>query len=95
MFGGNRTQYLINQESAKPKRVSETLGRLGSYFRPFWPMLVLAAVLVIFSTWAQVTTPELTGQLVDCYLNQFLRKQPFSQHRINQQRARELLAGAG
>jgi ATP-binding cassette subfamily B multidrug efflux pump len=26
-------------------------------------------VLVIFSTWAQVTTPELTGQLVDCYLN--------------------------
>jgi ATP-binding cassette subfamily B multidrug efflux pump len=69
MFGGNRTQYLINQESAKPKRVSETLGRLGSYFRPFWPMLVLAAVLVIFSTWAQVTTPELTGQLVDCYLN--------------------------
>jgi ATP-binding cassette subfamily B multidrug efflux pump len=69
MFGGNRTQFLINQESAKPKRVSETLGRLGSYFRPFWPMLVLAAVLVIFSTWAQVTTPELTGQLVDCYLN--------------------------
>jgi ATP-binding cassette subfamily B multidrug efflux pump len=69
MFGGNRTQFLINQESAKPKRVSETLGRLGSYFRPFWPMLALAAVLVIFSTWAQVTTPELTGQLVDCYLN--------------------------
>jgi ATP-binding cassette subfamily B protein len=28
----------------------------------------LTVVLVIVSTWANVTSPELTGQLVDCYL---------------------------
>jgi ATP-binding cassette subfamily B multidrug efflux pump len=68
MFG-NRTQFLVNQESIKPKSVGNTLRRLGAYFKPFWPMLVLTAVLVVVATWAQVTSPELTGQLVDCYLN--------------------------
>ncbi len=31
-------------------------------------MLVFVAFLVVVATWAQVTIPELTGQLVDCYL---------------------------
>lgn len=30
--------------------------------------MLLAAIFIVVSTWAQVTTPELTGQLVDCYL---------------------------
>ncbi|MGA2112824.1 MAG: ABC transporter ATP-binding protein [Anaerolineales bacterium] len=38
------------------------------YFSPWWPMLIVALVSVVISTWGQVTTPELTGQLVDCYL---------------------------
>jgi ATP-binding cassette subfamily B protein len=65
--GGHRG--LFESETSKPKRAGETLGRLMAYFKPWWPVLVLAAVLVVISTWAQVTTPELSGQLVDCYLS--------------------------
>ena len=68
MFGGPR--HMMMQESSKPKNTADTLRRLGSYFKPFWLSLLLAAVLVVVSTWTQVTTPELNGQLVDCYLTQ-------------------------
>ncbi len=67
MFHGGPRMMLM-QETSKPKRTSETLARLGWYFRAWWPMLALSAILVIASTWMQVTTPELMGQLVDCYL---------------------------
>jgi len=67
MFHGGPRQ-LFMQETSKPKRTSETLARLGGYFRAWWPILALAALLVIVSTWMQVTTPELMGQLVDCFL---------------------------
>jgi len=66
MFGSPRA--LLDQESLKPKRATETLARLSAYFKPFWPVLLLAAIFITVSTWAQVTTPELTGQIVDCYL---------------------------
>lgn len=66
MFGNPR--FLLDQEMSKPKAVSETLGRLAGHFLPYWPVLVLALVFMVLSTWAQVTTPELTGQVVDCYL---------------------------
>jgi ATP-binding cassette subfamily B multidrug efflux pump len=66
MFGNQRA--LLDQESSKPKQVSETLGRLGGYFKKFWYAVVFAITFMIVSTWAQVTTPELTGQVVDCYL---------------------------
>jgi ATP-binding cassette subfamily B protein len=31
-------------------------------------MVLFSVICIVVSTWAQVTTPELTGQLVDCYL---------------------------
>ena len=70
MFGGGRGPHgLMEREVSKPKNVSETLRRLGWYFKPFWPVLLLSAVLIVVSTWAQVTSPELLGQAVDCYLS--------------------------
>lgn len=66
MFGNPR--HLFDQETNKPKRTTETLARFARYFKPFWPALLLATIVVILSTWIQVTTPDLTGQLVDCYL---------------------------
>jgi len=59
---------MLEQEALKPQNVSRTLARFGHYFRPYWPALVIVALLVIGSTWTQVTTPDLTGQVVDCYL---------------------------
>jgi ATP-binding cassette subfamily B protein len=59
---------MFTQEASKPKQVRETLVRFGPYFKPYWYMLLIAILLVIVSTWTQVTSPELLGQLVDCYL---------------------------
>ncbi len=66
MFGGPRN--MLQNETFKPKRTGETLARFGYYFGPYWYMLILVVILVTVATWAQVTSPELLGQLVDCYL---------------------------
>jgi ATP-binding cassette subfamily B multidrug efflux pump len=69
MFGGqDGLRRIMSQETLKPKNLGETLARFGAYFRPFWPMLLVVAVLVVGSTWTQVTAPDLIGQVVDCYL---------------------------
>jgi ATP-binding cassette, subfamily B, multidrug efflux pump len=59
---------LLKQETLKPRNVSNTLARFGKYFGKFWYVLLLAIVLIIISTWTQVTSPELTGQATDCFL---------------------------
>jgi ATP-binding cassette subfamily B multidrug efflux pump len=69
MFGGTHDiSRSMGRDTLKPKRVGETLRRLGAYFRPYWFPLILVGILLIASTWAQVTAPRLIGQLVDCYL---------------------------
>jgi ATP-binding cassette subfamily B protein len=69
MFGGQEgLRRLMEQETSKPASLSKTLARFGAYFKPYWPLLVLTLALVVGATWAQVTTPELIGQVVDCYL---------------------------
>ncbi len=70
MGGGGRGRFgnMLEQEALKPRNLTETLGRLGSYFGRYWYMIALAVVFVVISTWTQVTTPELTGQATDCFL---------------------------
>jgi ATP-binding cassette, subfamily B, multidrug efflux pump len=63
-----RAGGMLNQETMKPRNLSETLGRLGSYFGRFWYMIALAVLFVIVATWTQVTSPELLGQATDCFL---------------------------
>ncbi|HEY5983513.1 MAG TPA: ABC transporter ATP-binding protein [Anaerolineales bacterium] len=58
----------MNQETLKPRSLSNTLRRLGEYFGRFWLVLLLAVVFVVIATWTQVTSPELTGQATDCFL---------------------------
>src|SRR3989304_7440551 len=66
MFGNQR--FLLDRDILKPKSAGQTLARLAGYFKPFWAVILLAVVFMVFSTWAQVTNPELTGQVVDCFL---------------------------
>jgi ATP-binding cassette, subfamily B, multidrug efflux pump len=69
MFHGNEgMRRIMSQDTLKPKNLGVTLRRFGEFFKPYWFMLVLVAVLVILVTWAQVTAPKLIGQTVDCYL---------------------------
>jgi ATP-binding cassette subfamily B multidrug efflux pump len=70
MFGGGPggPRHLLAQETRKPRRVSATLARLVAYFKPYGFVLLLVALLLVFNTWTQVITPDLTGQVVDCFL---------------------------
>src|SRR5581483_9128567 len=68
MGGPGRFGNILNQESLKPRKLSETLMRLGAYFGRFWYMILVAVLMVVVATWSQVTTPELTGQATDCFL---------------------------
>ena len=63
-----RPERMFGAETLKPKDVSETLGRLGRYFGPYWPALILVTLLIVAGTYTQVRAPELIGQSVDCYL---------------------------
>ena len=69
MFGGqDGLRRIMSQETIKPARVGETMARFGVYFKPYWPALILVVLLMVITTWAQVAVPQLTGQVVDCYL---------------------------
>jgi ATP-binding cassette subfamily B protein len=69
MFGGpGGLRNLMSRETLKPKNLTETLGRFANYFKPFWAAMLGVGVLVVVSTWTQVTNPDLIGQVVDCYL---------------------------
>jgi ATP-binding cassette subfamily B multidrug efflux pump len=66
---------LFAVESRKAKSVRSTLWRLWQQFTGR-QRLMLGAVLVlaIFSTWSQVTVPDLIGQSVDCYLTPYAQQ---------------------
>jgi ATP-binding cassette, subfamily B, multidrug efflux pump len=66
MFG--QQNWLLQTEARKPTAVSETLGRFWRYFRPHSWVLIAVALLVVLSTYVQVTIPNLMGQAVDCFL---------------------------
>jgi len=66
--GGPMRHMMLNQETSKPRDLRNTLGRFANYFGQYWYAFVIALALIIVSTWAQVTTPQLTGQITDCFL---------------------------
>jgi ATP-binding cassette, subfamily B, multidrug efflux pump len=66
--GGPMRHSMLNQETSKPRDVGNTLGRFANYFGQYWYAFVISFALIIMSTWAQVTTPLLTGQITDCFL---------------------------
>lgn len=69
MFGGaHGISRAMGSDSIKPQKVGVTLRRFAVYFRPYWFLLVLAGAMLVGATWAQVESPKLIGQLVDCYL---------------------------
>ena len=69
MLGGpGGPRGLLDREVSKPQSAGKTLARLANHFKPFWLSLLLAAFFVTIATWTQVTNPELTGEVVDCFL---------------------------
>ena len=60
---------MMGRDVMKPRNTGSTLARFAHYFRPYWGLLILVALIVIVATWTSVTTPDLTGEAVDCYLS--------------------------
>lgn len=67
----DRSGQLFSVEVTKAKSVRATLQRFGGYFRRYWLVLIITAVLVVGGTYMQVLIPDLTGQAVDCYLGPY------------------------
>jgi len=62
---------LLGAETRKATSVRGTLFRLWTYFRNYRLPLLLVLAALIASTYMQVLIPDLTGQLVDCYLSPY------------------------
>ena len=63
-----RHGQMLQSEARKPVAASRTLARFWVYFKRYWYVLLAVLVLIVSSTYMQVLTPNLTGQVVDCYL---------------------------
>src|SRR3989304_4569003 len=59
---------MFEAETSKPQNVGQTRRRFTGYFKPYWRRYLGVLVMMIASTWAAVTAPQLLGQAVDCYL---------------------------
>lgn len=59
---------ILDQETRKARNVGATLGRFATYFRSYWPGLIVVAFAIALGTWATITAPDLLGQAVDCYI---------------------------
>lgn len=66
MMGG--PSRMLEQEARSARSVRLTLGRLGKYFRPYLWVLIGALALLLINAYAQVLSPQLLGETVDCYL---------------------------
>lgn len=64
----------LRAEARKPTAASATLARFGNYFRPYWFIALVVIALIVTSTYMQVLTPNLAGQVVDCYLTPATQK---------------------
>lgn len=64
---GNR-DFAFRTEAMKPRAAGATLARLWTRFRAHTTVLLTIGVLIVVSTYLQVTIPNLLGQAVDCYL---------------------------
>ncbi len=68
MMGMGHARQLFGQETLKPKNTLTTLKRFVPYFKPYWAMLLVMLVILVGNTYVQVISPDLIGQVVDCYL---------------------------
>ena len=66
MFGG--PHHGMGREVHKPREVGATLTRLFGYLKGYWLILLAVVAFIVIGTWAQVQSPVLIGQAVDCYL---------------------------
>ncbi len=68
MMGGPRGHGFLDQEARQARSTRATLSRLLGYFAPYRAILFGVAVLIVLGTLANVASPFLIGQAVDCFI---------------------------
>jgi ATP-binding cassette subfamily B protein len=58
---------LLSGETSKPRNLWATLGRFAGYFGRYWPVVVIALLILLVNTWTQIEAPRIIGQAADCY----------------------------
>lgn len=66
MFG--RHDSIFYQETRKAQSTLATIRQFAQYFKPYWYSLLLVLIFILISSWANIYTPELIGQAIDCYI---------------------------
>jgi ATP-binding cassette subfamily B multidrug efflux pump len=76
MFHAERT---LGVQEEKANNLGATIKRLAGHFKPYWPVVLVVAILTIGGTYMQVLVPGLTGQIVDCYLTPYVAESSVDQ----------------
>jgi ATP-binding cassette subfamily B multidrug efflux pump len=76
VFHAERT---LGVQEEKANNLGATLKRLAGHFKPYWPVVLVVALLTIGGTYMQVLVPDLTGQIVDCYLTPYVAESSVDQ----------------
>ena len=71
----NREERLFSTETERAQDLGYTMRRFWDYFRRYSLILLLVAGFIIAGTYMQVLIPDLTGQVVDCYLGPYAAQQ--------------------
>jgi ATP-binding cassette, subfamily B, multidrug efflux pump len=70
MMGGlDGARRMMERDVIKPKNTWVTISRFLKYIGSKGWLVALVVLLVVLSTYIQVTAPEYSGQVVDCYLS--------------------------
>ncbi len=67
----HQTERILGTETRKATSVRQTMKRLGGYFRRYTLIMIIIAILLVVGTYMQVLVPDLTGQVVDCYITPY------------------------
>jgi ATP-binding cassette subfamily B multidrug efflux pump len=68
MFGGGPMHRLRNTREEKARDTGQTLRRLSGYLKPYWPVLLGVAGLLVTGTLLQLAAPYLIGRAIDEFI---------------------------
>jgi len=68
MFGGGPMHGLRNTREEKAHDTGQTLRRLSGYLKPYWPVLLGVAGLLVTGTLLQLAAPYLIGRAIDEFI---------------------------
>ena len=67
--------HILKTEADKAGSTWPTLKRLGKRFKPYTLIMIVVLFLIVLNAYLQVLVPDMTGQVVDCYISPYMAGQ--------------------